>query len=72
MGAGSVRVRILYSALYVTAVRTDMRSCMNHMTQHVFMLQYSTMHCSAVQCSAEVVKLYMSDVAAEVYVSTDH
>ena len=33
---------------------------------------YVTVQYNAVQCSAEVVELYMSDVAAEVYVSTDH
>jgi hypothetical protein len=33
---------------------------------------YVTVQYNALQCSAEVVELYMSDVAAEVYLSTDH
>ena len=35
-------------------------------------VQYNALQCIAVQCSAVVVELYMSDVATEVYVSTDH
>ena len=33
---------------------------------------YVTVQYNALQCSAVVAELYMSDVAAEVYISTDH
>lgn len=61
MGAGSRCVRMMYSKLYVTAIRTDMRLCM-----YGTICIYVTVQCIVVHGSAAVVELCMKDIAAEV------
>ena len=56
-------------SVHCSAVQCSAVQCS---TMQCSAVQYSTVQCSAVQCSAVVAELYMSDVAAEVYISTDH